>query len=43
MSTSEQNCKWTFAESLGGQDIGPNDALVEFFRKIRQILPNSLK
>lgn len=48
MSTSEQNCKWTFAESLGGQDIGPNDALVEFFKKIpyeslvRESIQNSI-
>ena len=48
MSNSEQNCKWTFAKSLGGQDIGPNDALVEFFKKIpyeslvRESIQNSI-
>lgn len=48
MSTSEQNCRWTFAKSLGGQDIGPNDALVEFFKKIpyeslvREAIQNSI-
>ena len=48
MSISEQNCKWTFAQSFGGQDIGPNDALVEFFKKVpyeslvRESIQNSI-
>jgi len=48
MSNPEQNCKWTFAKSLGGQDVGPNDALVEFFKKIpyeslvRESIQNSI-
>ena len=45
---SEKNCKWHFATSSGGQDVGPNDAMSTFFKKdkykslVRECIQNSL-
>ncbi len=48
MSSAENNCQWHFAQSLGGQDQGPNDAMSEPFKKdrfeaiVRESIQNSL-
>lgn len=48
MSEFEKNCRWHFAEQLGGADIGPNEAMSENFKKnryaslIREAIQNSL-
>ncbi len=48
MANAEYNCKWHFAQSLGGQDQGPNDAMGENFKKlpfeaiVRESVQNSL-
>lgn len=44
----ELNCCWHFAQSLGGQDQGPNDAMGENFKKspfdslVREAIQNSI-
>ncbi len=44
----ELNCKWYFAEAIGGQDQGPNEAMSETFKKVpydalvREAIQNSL-
>lgn len=30
---SEKNCTWHFAIAQGGQDLGPNEAMQEIFKK----------
>ena len=48
MSKAELNCCWHFAQSLGGQDQGPNDAMGENFKKspfdslVREAIQNSI-
>ena len=48
MSKAEINCCWHFAQSLGGQDQGPNDAMGENFKKspfdslVREAIQNSI-
>lgn len=48
MSNLEQNCKWHFAEQLGGREDGPNDPMQDNFKKspyaslIRESIQNSL-
>lgn len=45
---AELNCCWHFAQSLGGQDQGPNDAMGENFKKspfdslVREAIQNSI-
>ena len=48
MSNLELNCKWHFAEQLGGREDGPNDPMQDNFKKtpyaslIRESIQNSL-
>ncbi len=48
MSNLELNCKWHFAEQLGGREEGPNDPMQDNFKKtpyaslIRESIQNSL-
>lgn len=48
MATSELECKWHFAQSTGGIDQGPNEAMSELFKKepyeslVRESIQNSL-
>lgn len=48
MSTPELGCHWHFAQQLGGREDGPNDPMVENFKKtpyaslIRESIQNSL-
>ena len=49
MAKREQNCKWYFADQpLGGQDVGPNNAMAQNFKKhpyaslVRESIQNSL-
>ncbi len=48
MSQAELNCCWHFAQSLGGLDQGPNDAMGENFKKdpyeslVREAIQNSI-
>ena len=49
MAKREQNCKWCFADQpLGGQDVGPNNAMAQNFKKhpyaslVRESIQNSL-
>ncbi len=48
MNNFELNCQWYFAEALGGQDQGPNEAMSETFKKlpyaslVRESLQNSV-
>lgn len=48
ISNAEKNCRWHFADSLGGQDQGPNEAMGENFKKdkfeslVRESIQNSL-
>lgn len=48
MSAPELDCKWHFAQQLGGREDGPNDPMVENFKKtpyaslIRESIQNSL-
>ncbi len=48
MDNPELNCKWHFAEQLGGREDGPNDPMQDNFKKapyaslIREAIQNSL-
>lgn len=48
MAISEFECKWHFAPSTGGIDQGPNEAMIELFKKepyeslVREAIQNSL-
>lgn len=48
MATAELDCKWHFAQQLGGREDGPNDPMSENFKKtpyaslIRESIQNSL-
>ena len=48
MATAELDCKWHFAQQLGGRDDGPNEPMSENFKKtpyaslIRESIQNSL-
>ena len=48
MNNYELNCQWYFAEALGGQDQGPNEAMSETFKKlpyaslVRESIQNSI-
>ncbi len=48
MSIAESDCRWHFAQQLGGRDDGPNDPMSESFKRtpyaslIRESIQNSL-
>ena len=48
MANLEKECRWHFAEHLGGREDGPNDPMQENFKKtpyaslIRESIQNSL-
>lgn len=48
MNNAEKHCQWHFAQSLGGQEQGPKDAVGETFKKekyeslVRESIQNSL-
>ena len=48
MNNAELNCKWHFAEKIGGGDQGPNDPMEQNFKKnqwssiVREAIQNSL-
>ena len=48
MAGREKNCKWYFADQPNGQEVGPNNAMEQSFKKhpyaslVRESIQNSL-